>query len=160
MTQAERTEPATAAYLARRGVSGQWRSFVRALVETLDEHLDQDGRAALMRAIGRRMAEAMPLPHCDTLKGLEGHMNDALGAAEWGYCQLAVDIERQCLLVTHAAAPAVGAGQDAEGGWVAAVLEGLYAGWLSQQPGASAELVPVIATYTAGEARLDYGRAA
>ncbi|MBU8536436.1 cellulose biosynthesis protein BcsD [Falsiroseomonas tokyonensis] len=153
-------EPLTAAYLARRGVAPQWRLFVRGLVETLDEHLDSAGRAALLRAIGRRMADAMPLPHCDTLKALESHINDALGAAEWGYCQLAVDVEARRLLVTHAAAPAIGAGEDADGGWIGAVLEGLYGGWLSQQPGADADLAPSVFVYAPGEAKLGYGRAA
>ncbi|MGX9963178.1 cellulose biosynthesis protein BcsD [Roseomonas sp. F4] len=160
MTEVQATEPVTAAYLARRGVATQWRIFVRGLVETLDAHLDHAGRAALMRAIGQRMAEAMPLPHCDTLKGLESHINDALGAAEWGYCQLSVDVEQRRLLVTHAAAPAIGTGDDAEGAWVGAVLEGLYAGWLSGQPGADPALAPTITLCVAGEARLGYGRAA
>ncbi len=160
MTEAHAAEPVTAAYLARRGVAAQWRVFVRGLVETLDEHLDQEGRAALMRAIGRRMADAMPLPHCDTLKALEAHMNDALGAAEWGYCQLSVDVVQRRLVVTHAAAPAIGAGQDADGGWIGAVLEGLYAGWLAEQPGAEAALTPAVVHYTAGAAKLEYGRAA
>lgn len=152
-------EPATAAYLARRGVASQWRLFLRGLVETLEEHLDTDGRAALLRAVGRRMADAMPLPHCDTLKALESQINNALAAAEWGYCRLAVDVEQRRLLVSHAAAPAIGAGDDADGAWIAAVLEGLYAGWLAEQPGADAALKPVISTYAAGEARLHYGRA-
>jgi len=160
MTETDATDSVTAAYLARRGVAAQWRVFVRGLVETLDEHLDQEGRAALMRAIGRRMADAMPLPHCDTLKGLESHINDALGAAEWGYCRIAVDVERRCLVVTHAAAPAIGVGQDADGGWIGAVLEGLYAGWLSDQPGADAALAPEVVQYAAGSAKLEYGRAA
>lgn len=160
MTEPLVAEPVTAAYLARRGVSGQWRAFLRALVETLDEHLDHEGRAALMRAVGRRMADAMPLPHCDTLKALESAINDALGAAEWGYCQISVNVETRRLVVTHAAAPAIGAGDDADGGWIGAVLEGLYAGWLAEQPGADAHLAPAMASYVPGEARLEYGRAA
>lgn len=160
MTDTHAADSLTAAYLARRGVAAQWRVFVRGLVETLDAHLDQEGRAALMRAIGRRMADSMPLPHCDTLKGLESRINDALGAAEWGYCQIAVDVERHRLVVTHAAAPVIGAGQDADGGWIGAVLEGLYSGWLSDQPGADAALTPTVVRYAAGEAKLEYGRAA
>jgi len=163
MNDIDTTAPAsgasvTAAYLARRGVSAQWRAFLRALVETLDAHLDQAGRTALMRIIGRRMADAMPLAHCDTLAGLEAQVNDALAAAEWGFCHLAVDTEARRLVITHAAAPAIGAGEDTDGGWIGAVMEGLYTGWLTEQPGADAALSAEIASYTPGEAVLHYGR--
>lgn len=155
-----RADTTTAAYLARRGVSVQWRAFLRALVETLDAHLDAAGRTALMRIIGRRMAESMPLRHCDTLSGLEAQINDALAAAEWGFCRMAVDVETRRLVVTHLAAPAIGAGDDADGGWVGAVLEGLYGGWLSEQPGADATLAAEVAGYAPGETILRYGRGA
>ena len=148
----------TAAYLARRGVSVQWRAFLRALVETLDAHLDQAGRTALMRIIGRRMAEAMPLAHCDTLAGLEAQVNDALAAAEWGFCHLAVDTEARRLVITHAAAPAIGAGEDTDGGWIGAVMEGLYTGWLTEQPGADPALTAEVASYAPGETVLHYAR--
>jgi hypothetical protein len=151
------TEPLTAAYLARRGVATQWRAFLRALVETLEEHLDAEGRAALMRAIGRRMAEAMPLAHCDTLADLESRINDALAAADWGYCELALDTGAKRLVVQHSAAPAVSAGGDAEGRWIGAVLEGLYGSWFGNQPGASGELQPALSTYAPGSATLHYG---
>jgi hypothetical protein len=150
--------PPTAAYLARRGVAPQWRAFLRALVETLEEHLDAEGRTALMRAIGRRMAEAMPLPHCGTLAELEARMNDALAVADWGYCELALDTGAGRLVVVHSAAPAVAAGGDAEGSWVGAVLEGLYGGWFAGQPGANAALQPAMASYAPGSATLHYAR--
>lgn len=152
------TEPMTAAYLARRGVSTQWRTFLRALVETLDEHLDADGRASLMRAVGGRMADANPLPHCDSLLEMEGRINDALAAAEWGYAEISVDTNTRRLIVTHHAAPAVAAGSDADGRWIGAVLEGLYATWFAAQPGADAALKPAIVAYAPGRATLEYGR--
>lgn len=151
-------EPLTAAYLARRGVSAQWRGFVAALMETLGEHLDGQARAALMRALGRRMADAMPLPHCDTLLELERRINDALAATAWGYAEIAVDIDGRRLVVTHHAAPAIGVGEDAEGSWVAAVLEGLYGTWFASQPGADPTLAPRAVACTAGHALLRYGR--
>jgi hypothetical protein len=159
LTSAGQADPTTAAYLARRGVSVQWRGFLRALVETLDAHLDTAGRTALMRIIGRRMADAMPLPHCDTLGGLEAQINDALAATEWGFCRLSVDLPGCRLLVTHAAAPVIGAGEDVEGAWIAAVLEGLYGGWLAEQPGADAAIAVAVAHYAPGEVRLRYGKA-
>ncbi len=153
------TEPLTAAYLARRGVSNQWRAFLRALVETLDQHLDAEGRASLMRAVGGRMADIIALPHCDTLAEMEARINDALAAAEWGYVELAVDTGSRHLLVTHHAAPALAAGTDADGRWVGAVLEGLYGAWFAAQPGSDAKLKPVVTGYVPGRVTLGYGRA-
>jgi hypothetical protein len=151
-------EPLTAAYLARRGVSAQWRAFLRAMVETLDQHLDAEGRAALMRVIGRRMADAMPLAHCDTLAELESQINEALAAVEWGYCAISLDTGSKRLVVTHSAAPAIAAGQDLEGRWIAGVLEGLYGSWFANQPGADGDLLPEVTGYAAGRVRLEYGR--
>ncbi len=149
----------TAAYMARRGVSPQWRLFLRGLVETLDAHLDQPGRVALMRIIGRRMAEDMPLQPCETLSLLEARMNEALAAVEWGFCRIEVDTVARRLVITHAAAPAISAGPDADGAWIGAVLEGLHGGWLAEQPGADAALSVALDSYAPGEAKLHYGRA-
>ena len=151
-------EPMTTAYLARRGVSPQWRAFLRALVETLDQHLDADGRASLMRAVGRRMADANPLPHCDTLLDMEARINEVLAIIEWGYAELLVETGTRRLCINHYVAPAVGTGTDADGRWTAAVLEGLYAGWLGNQPGGDGSLRPVSAEYAPGRAVLFYGR--
>jgi hypothetical protein len=151
-------EPITAAYLARRSVGPQWRGFLRAMVETLDEHLDAEGRAALLRAVGARMAGAMPLAYCDTLVDLEARMNDALAGAEWGFCRLSFDATACRLVITHGAAPAVGTGEDADGAWAGAVLEGLYGAWFAGQPGADGALRPVLASWEPGEAVLHYAR--
>lgn len=151
------SDPAAAAYLARRSVAPQWRAFVRALVETLDEHLDQQGRHALMRAIGARMAGSLPLGYAGTLTELEGRINDALASADWGFCTIAFDSHGHRLILTHGAAPAVGAGGDTDGGWAGAVLEGLYATWLAAQPGADPALKPHLVRWAPGEAVLHYG---
>ena len=148
----------SAAYLARRGVSAQWRAFLRALVETLDDHLDEAGRAGLMRAIGGRMADAAPLPHCGTLAEMEGRINDALAAAEWGYAELLVDTGARRLIVRHHAAPTLAAGTHSDGAWISPVLEGLYARWFAAQPGADGGMKPVVASYAPGQATLHYGR--
>lgn len=158
MSDNQPADPMTAAYLARRGVSAQWRGFLRALVETLDAHLDEAGRASLMHIIGRRMAEAMPLRHCDTLSGLEAQVNEVLAGAEWGFCRLSVDTEARRLVITHLAAPAIAAGQDGEGVWIGAVLEGVWSGWMAEQPGADPAMAAVVATIAPGETVLHYAK--
>lgn len=153
------TEPMTAAYLARRGVSPQWRGFLRALVDTLGGHLDAEATGSLMRAVGARMAESAPLPHCDTLADLEARINETLAVCEWGYVTLSVDTGARRLVLRHHAAPAVAAANDDDGAWIGPVLEGLYGTWLASQPGADAALRPALASYAPGAAELRYGQA-
>jgi hypothetical protein len=150
--------PDAEAYFARSGVSPQWRAFVRGLIATLDEHLDAEGRAAMMRAVGARMAEASPISYADTLVGLEGAMNDALAAIGWGYCALSVDMGARTLIIRHAVAPLVPAQSDRDGAWAGAVLEGLYGSWLLAQQGADAALSVRLASWSPGTATLHYRR--
>ena len=44
MSGTQLADPTTLSYIARRGVAVQWRGFLRALVETLDAHLDPTSR--------------------------------------------------------------------------------------------------------------------
>jgi hypothetical protein len=133
---------ALSSYLARRAVSPQWRPFLRALMGVVREHLPEESRALLLRALGEGMAREMPLPPCETLAELEARMNEALAAAEWGYVEIAFDEAAPALLIRHAAAPLVSVAGDPEGAWVGTLLEGLHQSWLDAQPGAGAG-VPV-----------------
>lgn len=158
MSGTQITDPTALSYLARRGVAVQWRGFLRALVETLDAHLDATSRDSLLRAVGSRMAALAPMPACGTLAELESRMNDVLAAADWGYVQLSLDATARALLIHHAAAPLVSTHHDATGAWVGAVLEGLYATWLASQPGAEGQ-VPLHRTPSSpGSVSLRYGR--
>lgn len=132
MTQ---TDQAALAYLARREVSAQWRGFLRALLETLDAHLDRNSRNGLLRAVGARLATALPLRPAATLAELEARMNATLAELSWGYVTVALDEADRSLRLTHRAAPAVPAAGDEAGDWFATVLEGLYATWLVAQQG-------------------------
>lgn len=160
MTAAEPTsrEPATLAYLARRGVAAQWRIFLRALVETLDANLDPVSRDALLRAVGARFATLSPLPPCGGLAELEARMNEVLAAADWGWVEIALDPGDRTLVLLHCAAPAVATEADPAGGWIGAVLEGLYGAWLAAQPGAEPQLMPRRAGAAGGTLTLRYGR--
>ncbi|TCZ57821.1 cellulose biosynthesis protein BcsD [Roseicella aquatilis] len=145
-------------YLARRGVSAQWRGFVRALVETLDANLDPGSRDALLRAVGARMAGLAPLPACGSLAELEQRMNEALAACDWGWVEVALDQHDRSLLLAHSAAPAVAAGTEMDGHWIGAVLEGLYGHWLGAQPGADPTLAPRRTGAGGATLTLRYGR--
>ncbi|WP_160121434.1 cellulose biosynthesis protein BcsD [Rhodovarius lipocyclicus] len=152
------TDPNAISYLARRGVAAQWRGFLRALVETLDTHLDAASRDALLRAVGGRMAQLAAIPACGTLAELETRMNDVLAAADWGYVQISLDAQAKALVISHHAAPAVSTHHDAQGAWVGAVLEGLYAGWLAAQPGAEGGVSVTRQPSSAGVITLRYGK--
>jgi hypothetical protein len=130
------TDPDALTYIARRGVAPQWRLFLRAMMETLETHLDHGAREGLLRMVGARMAALMPLPPCTTLAELEARMNDTLAAADWGYVQLSLDVNSRTVVLRHVAAPLVGTHADLTGSWLGSVLEGLYGTWFSNQPGA------------------------
>jgi Cellulose synthase subunit D len=144
-------------YLARRGVAAQWRGFLRALVETLDANLDIASRDALLRAVGARLGGLTPLPACSSLPELEARMNEALAASDWGWVEIALDPQDRSLVLTHSAAPTVAAGPEAHGGWIAAVLEGLYGAWLGAQPGSDPGLAPRRTVVTAATVTFRYG---
>jgi len=146
-------------YLARRGVPAQWRGFLRALIETLDANLDVASRDALLRAVGARLAGLMPLPACGSLPELETRINEALAAADWGWVEIALDPQDRSLVLTHTAAPSIAAGTEANGAWIAAVLEGLHGAWLGSQPGADPSLAPRKVAASASAVTLRYGRA-
>jgi hypothetical protein len=150
---------AALAYLARRDVSRQWRGFLGALLETLEGQMDSAARDALLRAVGQRLAAAMPLPPAETLEGLEARMNEALASATWGHVALELDPQDRRLRFRHSAAPCVSTPHDPAGAWIGPVLEGLYGAWLSAQPG-GAEAGPATVRLEAlepGLARLQYG---
>lgn len=151
-------EPTALSYLARRGVAAQWRIFLRALVETLDANLDAASRDALLRAVGARFGALAPLPPCAGLAELEARMNEVLAAADWGWVEIALDPGDRTLVLMHCAAPAVATGADPIGGWIAAVLEGLYGTWLAAQPGAEPNLMPRRVGAAGGSITLRYGR--
>ena len=144
MTQTEATASpavtaeAALAYLARRQVGEQWRGFLRALVETLDANLDRAGRDGLLRAVGARMAGALPLGPVETLAGLEARMNEAMAGMAWGHVALAVDEADRSLRLVHGLVPLLPVAGDEAGGWMAPVLQGLYGQWLDAQQGEAA----------------------
>jgi hypothetical protein len=136
-----------------------WRNFLRALAEEVDASAGPASRDALLRRVGDRMARLMPLPHATSLETLEIEMNDALSEAGWGSVQLDLQETDRCLVLRHRGLPRVGSAGDPPGTWLAAVLEGLYEGWMSQQPGSEPSLSARIQPGGSPDAvELRYGR--
>jgi hypothetical protein len=117
-----------------------WRNFLRALAEEVDASAGPSSRDSLLRRVGDRMARMMPLPPASSLETLEIEMNDALTDAGWGSVQLDLRESDRYLVLRHRGLPRIGSAGDPPGTWLAAVLEGLYEGWMGQQAGSEPSL--------------------
>jgi hypothetical protein len=118
-----------------------WRPFLRALAEEMDAVAGPAGRDALLRRTGLRMAALYPLPPRASTEALAIEMNEILAAAGWGSVSIDFSESDRCLYLTHTGLPRIGGGGTPPGTWLGSVLEGLYEGWLAQQPGADTTLL-------------------
>ena len=118
----------------------QWRMFVRALAEEVDSLAGANERDDMLRGVGRRMARMLPLPPVRTLDALEIEANDALDMIGWGRVRFELQEAQVKLRLVHDGLPRVGSLGGPAGHWLSALLEGLYDGWLGQQPGSSPAL--------------------
>jgi len=119
----------------------QWRLFIRALAEEVDSLAAPGERDDMLRGLGRRIARMAPLPAVELLETLEIEMNEALQDLGWGRVQLHLNPDDRALIIRHHGLPRVGSLGTPAGTWLAATLEGLYEGWLAQQPGSQPSLV-------------------
>ncbi|MBV9786304.1 MAG: cellulose synthase [Acidisphaera sp.] len=126
------------------GGSPQWRWFLRALIDEIDTFAEGESRDAMLRGVGTRMAQMLPVPQASSIETLEMEMNDLLGAMGWGSVKLELNEAERCLMLKHYGLPRIGAAGDPPGSWLAPILEGLYEGWMSQQPGADDSLSAMI----------------
>lgn len=134
-----------------------WDPFVRALLDTLDAHMQPGERAVLLRAIGTRIAALSPLPAEETLSGLEARMNERLAEPRWGVVSISLDADGPALVLRHEQLPVLPTPSDAEGGWIMPVLEGLHGAWITAQPGAGPEVQAQLVSSGRGSAVLRYG---
>jgi hypothetical protein len=118
-----------------------WWSFLRALAPEIDGQFGAAARETLLRAVGQQMTRLHGLPQVNSLGALELEINFALAAIGWGSVHLMLDEKEHGLIITHADMPRIGSAGEPEGSWLAAVLEGLYEGWMSQQEGADPSFV-------------------
>ena len=112
-----------------------FRGFLRALADEVDAVAGAAGRDTMLRNTGHRMARQMPLTPVASMDALELEMNEALGGMGWGRASLVLNEAERALVITHANLPPVGSAGDPPGMWLSAVLEGLFEGWMAQQPG-------------------------
>ena len=136
-----------------------WRPFLRALADEVDDAGGAEGRDALLREVGRRLARHHPLPAASRVDVLELEVNEALAAMGWGSANLRVSEADRALMIEHAGLPGVGGAGDPPGTWLSAVLEGVYEVWLAALPGADPSLsVRKIRATAGGGVSLRYGR--
>lgn len=151
------TEPRAAAPLGRLGAD--WRPLLRALAEELDAIAGAAGRDALLQGVGRQLAAQHPITAQQSTAGLALEMNEVLGHFGWGRVRMSFSAAEACLYLTHEDLPRIGGRGDPPGTWLAAVMAGLYEGWLARQPGAdpgfTARRVPAVED---GTVLIRYGR--
>jgi hypothetical protein len=135
-----------------------WRAFLRGLALEIDVQVGSDVRVAILRATGQRMAEMLTLPAVDSLEALELEMNDVLAEIGWGRAELTLLEAERCVAIGHVGLPRIGSAGEPLGTWLAPVLEGLYQGWMGQQPGADPSFRSSIKTYEQGGVVIRYGR--
>lgn len=128
------------AYYADRQVAPQWRGFLAALAVELFENVGPEPARGFLRQTGLRLAGDSPLPTSATLEDLQAAANQALAQMDWGMVSLR-DIGT-AVEIRHEAGP-WRIREDRVGAWpaaFAALLEGLYTGWMRGQ-GAGETLV-------------------
>lgn len=143
MDSVQEMQPPTARQTGS-GAPVQWRWFLRAMMDEIDASADAESRDGMLRGIGARMAQMLPLPQASSIETLQMEMNDTLEAIGWGLVQLDLNEADRCLVLTHRGLPRIGAAGDPPGTWLAPLLEGLYETWMAQQPGADASLTAMI----------------
>lgn len=113
---------------------------------------------AVLRGVGQQMAHLSPVVAVDSLEALELEMNLVLAEIGWGRVRLTMLEAERCVAMVHTGLPHVGSAGEPPGTWLAPVLEGLYRGWMGQQPGADELFVARIRVREPDMIQLRYGR--
>jgi hypothetical protein len=136
----------------------QWRGFLLAMACELDAIMPARSRDRLLRAVGMRMAQMRPVPPAASMEALQIEMNEILAELGWGSVRLDVAGSERGLLLTHSGLPRLGVAGHPPGTWLAAVLEGIYGGWMASQPGSEPSLaVELQGAADAATLELKYG---
>jgi Cellulose synthase subunit D len=89
---------------------------------------------------------------------LEVEMNLVLGEVGWGHVQMRLQEAERCVVMVHTGLPSASSAGDPPGTWLAPVLEGLYEGWMGQQPGADGTLRARVDSHEHNNIFIRYGR--
>jgi hypothetical protein len=143
---------------ARPPRSVAWRTFLRGLAVELDAQAGLEVSTAILRGVGRHMAGLLTLVNVESLEALALEMNGVLAEIGWGCVQLTLLEAERCVIMTHTGLPYIGSAGEPPGTWLAPVLEGLYQGWMAQQPGADKAFVARIRQFEDDKIVVRYGR--
>jgi hypothetical protein len=135
-----------------------WRTFLRGLAVELDAQVGSDASIGILRGVGQQMASLLPLISVASLEALELEMNMVLAEIGWGHVQIALHAAERWVSIIHTGLPRVGSAGEPPGAWLAPVLEGLYQGWMGQQPGADISFRARIGQYEGESIVIRYGR--
>jgi hypothetical protein len=123
-------------YFAKQQCSVQWQAFLTAFSAELGQQIPANELRVLMSRLGHFMAQNLPIPSGNTVAELEASINSIWFDMNWGWIELVE--KKDELHIEHHAAPLQAAfGADALA-WSPAILEGIYAQWLSALSGSSA----------------------
>lgn len=118
-----------------------WFDLVSVMIEGMIANAGKEEAEAFLYSMGDSLAARYPLPDARTVQDLERDINLQLARFNWGFVQL--QPQDAAILLKHHALPAGDGVLDAES-WqssLAAVLAGLYSGWLRAQGGGAAVAV-------------------
>jgi hypothetical protein len=138
--------------------SAAWRVFLRSLAAELDAQAGPEASVAILRATGRQMAGLLALIAVGSLEALELEMNAVLADIGWGRVRVTLNEAERCVVLSHSDLPPIGSAGEPLGAWLAPVLEGLYQGWMSQQPGSDPQFVAQVRGYEDATILIRYGR--
>lgn len=116
-------------YYRDSSCSLQWRRFLDAFAEEIADALTPHDQRLLLARVGRRFAEANPLPAVETLEALQEAFNAIWQSLGWGFVVCEEMSDR--LRLDHYASPLVVAAPECPE-WSTGFLEGVYHAWFQQ----------------------------
>ena len=114
-------------YYAQRNCAEQWRVFLSEFISEFYDQVDGEQAESFLRRVGVRLAQALPLPPCNSLDDVGTALSRILDQLGWGWVQL--EETGNHIRIVHGAYPIVPMYQNAPESWILPVLEGAYTEW-------------------------------